>query len=121
MSFDYERSALWNHNAGRLFRRSRTYVERELGRQAGVTQKVARQQVRVSYVKVAEFQRRGVVHFHTLWRLDAPGDELVRPPAPYDAQLLATRSPRRCPSQPSPPNAPAPKPTAGVASRRSAL
>ena len=31
----------------------------------------AREQVRVSYVKVAEFQRRGVVHFHTLWRLDA--------------------------------------------------
>jgi hypothetical protein len=30
--FDYERSALWNHNAGRLFRRTRTYVERELAR-----------------------------------------------------------------------------------------
>ena len=80
---------MWNHNAGRLFRRTRTYVERELARQAGVTQKVARQQVRVSYVKVAEFQRRGVVHFHTLWRLDAPGPELGPPPERYDARLLA--------------------------------
>jgi hypothetical protein len=87
--FEYERSALWNHNAGRLFRRTRTYVEREVARQAGVTQKVARQYLRVSYVKVAEFQRRGVVHFHTLWRLDAAGAELAAPPARYDAQLLA--------------------------------
>ena len=86
--FDYRRSALWNHNVGRLFRRTRTYVERELARQAGVTQRVAREQVRVSYVKVAEFQRRGVVHFHTLWRLDAVGAELAPPPDRYDAHLL---------------------------------
>jgi hypothetical protein len=87
--FDYERCALWNHNAGRLFKRTRTYVERELARQAGMTQKAARSLVRVSYVKVAEFQRRGVVHFHTLWRLDAAGDELTAPPAQFDARLLA--------------------------------
>jgi hypothetical protein len=87
--FDDERCVLWNHNAGRLFKRTRTYVERELARQAGITQKAAREQVRVSYVKVAEFQRRGVVHFHTLWRLDGIGDELVTPPAAFDAQLLA--------------------------------
>jgi hypothetical protein len=87
--FDYERLALWNNNAGRLFKRTRTYVERELARQAGLTQKDARELVRVSYVKVAEFQRRGVVHFHTLWRLDGVGDELVPPPAFFDAQLLA--------------------------------
>jgi hypothetical protein len=87
--FDYDRAALWNHNAGRLFRRTRTYVEREVARQAGVTQKAAREEVRVSYVKVAEFQRRGVVHFHTLWRLDSAGSELAPPPKRYDAQLLA--------------------------------
>jgi hypothetical protein len=87
--FDYERSGLWNHNVGRLFRRTRTYVERELARQAGVTQKAARALVRLSYVKVAEFQRRGVVHFHVLWRLDGAGDELTSPPARFDAQLLA--------------------------------
>jgi hypothetical protein len=87
--FDYERCALWNHNAGRLFKRTRTYVERELARQAGMTQKAARARARVSYVKVAEFQRRGVVHFHTLWRLDAAGDELAAPPDEFDAQLLA--------------------------------
>jgi hypothetical protein len=86
---DYQRCALWNHNAGRLFKRTRTYVERELARQAEITQKAARELVRVSYVKVAEFQRRGVVHFHTLWRLDGVGDELAPPPAAFDAQQLA--------------------------------
>ena len=40
--FDYERLALWNNNARRLFKRTRTYVERELARQAGLTQKDAR-------------------------------------------------------------------------------
>lgn len=30
---------------------------------------------RVSFVKVAAYQRRGVVHFHALIRLDAPGDD----------------------------------------------
>lgn len=74
---------------GRLFRRTRTYVERELAREAGLTQKAARALVRVSYVKVAEFQRRGVVDFHVLWRLDAAGDELGAPPERFDAQLLA--------------------------------
>jgi hypothetical protein len=87
--FEYQRCALWNHNAGRLFKRTRTYVERELARQARLTQKAARKLVRVSYVKVAEFQRRGVVQFHTLWRLDGVADELVPPPAEFDAQLLA--------------------------------
>jgi hypothetical protein len=87
--FDYERCGLWNHNTGRLFKRTKTYVERELARQAGLTQKRARELVRVSYVKVAEFQRRGVVHFHVLWRLDGQGDELVPPPERFDAQLLA--------------------------------
>src|SRR5205823_14080725 len=86
--FEYERCALWNHNAGRLFKRTRTYVERELARQAGMTQQAARALVRVSYVKVAEFQPRGVVHFHTVWRLDAPpGDELAPPPELFDARL----------------------------------
>lgn len=88
--FGYERAGLWNHNAGRLFKRTRTYVERELARAAGLTQKAARERVRVSYIKVAEFQRRGVVHFHTLWRLDsADRDQLTPPPDGFDARMLA--------------------------------
>jgi hypothetical protein len=46
--------------------------------------------VRVSYVKVAEFQRRGALHFHCVLRLDALTDEgeLEVPADRYGAQLL---------------------------------
>jgi hypothetical protein len=46
------------------------------------------QQCRVAFVKVAEFQRRGVVHFHTLIRLDGPGD-FDPPQVSIDATELA--------------------------------
>jgi hypothetical protein len=35
----------------------------------------------VSFAKVAEFQRRGIVHFHALIRLDGPGDNYPTPAA----------------------------------------
>jgi Replication initiator protein, pSAM2 len=43
----------------------------------------------VSFVKVAEFQRRGVVHFHALIRLDGPGDDYQPPQIDVDASGLA--------------------------------
>jgi hypothetical protein len=54
-----------------LWRYTTTYAERALARQLGLTATQLRQLVRVSYVKVAEFQRRGAVHFHAIVRLDA--------------------------------------------------
>ena len=83
--------ALWNHNAGRLFKRTRTYVERELARQAGLTQKAARERVRVSYVeggRVPAPRRRALPHALAP-RRPRDDDELVPPPAEFDAQLLA--------------------------------
>jgi hypothetical protein len=38
---------------------------------------------------VAEYQARGVVHYHAVIRLDAPGEDYQPPPARYDAALLA--------------------------------
>jgi hypothetical protein len=43
----------------------------------------------VSFVKVAEFQRRGVVHFHALVRLDGPGEDYQPPQIGIDAAGLA--------------------------------
>jgi hypothetical protein len=45
--------------------------------------------VRVRYVKVAEYQARGVVHFHAVIRLDAPGDDYQPPPARFTTTLLS--------------------------------
>ena len=38
-------------------------------------------QLRISYAKVAEYQRRGVVHFHAVIRLDGPAGPATTPPA----------------------------------------
>ena len=45
-------------------------------------------QVRVSYAKVAEYQRRGVVHFHAIIRLDGPAGPITPPPALATLALL---------------------------------
>ena len=65
---------LFNAWAGDLWRRFTTYLPRHLARRLGITQKRLRALVRIRYVKVAEYQARGVVHFHAVIRLDAPGD-----------------------------------------------
>jgi hypothetical protein len=50
--------------------------------------------VRVAFVKVAEYQARGAIHFHAVIRLDAapPKDDpeqVAPPPPPFTADLLA--------------------------------
>ena len=86
--YDYTAAVLFNAWAGKLWRRFTTYLPRHLGRRLGITQKRLRALVRVRYVKVAEYQARGVVHFHAVIRLDAPGDDYQPPPPGIDAAML---------------------------------
>ena len=86
--YDYEAAVLFNAYAGDLWRRFTTYLPRQLARLAGVTQKELRSVLRIRYVKVAEYQARGIVHFHAVIRLDAPGQDYQPPPARYTAALL---------------------------------
>ena len=86
--YDYTSAVLFNAYAGDLWRRFITYLPRHLARLAGVTQKTLHGQVRIRFVKVAEYQARGVVHFHAVIRLDAPGEDYQPPPASYTADLL---------------------------------
>ena len=86
--YDYEAAVLFNAYAGDLWRRFTTYLPRHLARLAGVTQKELRSVLRIRYVKVAEYQARGVVHFHAVIRLDAPGDDYQPSPARYTAAML---------------------------------
>ena len=86
--YDYDAAVLFNACAGVLWRRFTTYLPRHLARRAGITQKQLRTQVTVRYVKVAEYQLRGVIHYHAVIRLDAPGDDYQPPPPGYDADLL---------------------------------
>ena len=87
--YDYTSAVLFNANAGDLWRRFVTYLPRRLAALAGVTQKMLHDQLRIRFVKVAEYQARGIVHFHAVIRLDAPGEDYQPPPATYTADLLS--------------------------------
>jgi len=86
--YDYTAAVLFNAYAGDLWRRFITYLPRHLARLSGVTQKTLFSQVRIRFVKVAEYQARGVVHFHAVIRLDASGEDYQPPPSQYTADLL---------------------------------
>ena len=91
--YDAHAQVLWNALAPELWRRTTIAVQRALGRLVGLQEGELRRLVRVSYAKVAEFQRRGAIHFHAVIRLDAatecrcPGC-LAPPPEPFTAALL---------------------------------
>src|SRR4051794_13999332 len=86
--FDYEHAVLWNALAPELWRYTSIQLARELARLTGVSQN--RLRVRVSYVKVAEFQRRGALHFHCVLRLDGRSEtgELEAPDGAFGTGLL---------------------------------
>ena len=86
--YDYEAAVLFNFHAGTLFKRFTTYLPRHLARLAGVTRKRLRADLRIRYVKVAEYQARGIIHFHAVIRLDAPGNGYTLPPPRYTAATL---------------------------------
>jgi hypothetical protein len=86
--FDYPATVVWNAHAPELWRRTTITLRRFLDRIAaahGV-------KVKVSYAKVAEFQARGLVHFHALIRLDGfdpkQPDEQIPPPGCMAAAVL---------------------------------
>jgi hypothetical protein len=91
--YDAEAQVLWNALAPELWRRTTIALQRALGRLVGLQERELRRLVRVSYAKVAEFQRRGAIHFHAVIRLDAATacrcpDCLLPPPKPFGADLL---------------------------------
>ena len=87
--YDYTAAVLFNASAGRLWARFTTYLPRHLARLAGLTQRQFHDLLAVRYVKVAEYQARGVIHFHAVIRLDAAGEDYQPPPARFSADLLA--------------------------------
>jgi hypothetical protein len=85
---DYLGAVLWNAHAGQLWKRFKIYTERTLAAQAGLSRSAMRRQVRLGYAKIAEYQARGLVHFHALIRIDGPTGPTDMPPAWVDAQQL---------------------------------
>src|SRR5829696_6497931 len=91
--YDAQAQVLWNALAPELWRRTTIALQRALGRLVGLQEGELRRLVRISYAKVAEFQRRGAIHFHAVIRLDAATDCrcagcLAPPPEGITAELL---------------------------------
>ncbi len=87
--FDYVGAVLWNAHAGRLWHRFTDDVRRvTLPGASGLSAKDFASSVRVSFVKVAEYQRRGLVHFHAAVRLDGAAGPDCEPPPWVTEEML---------------------------------
>ncbi|OEV31220.1 replication initiation protein [Streptomyces nanshensis] len=86
--YDYTAAVLWNNHASVLWQRFTIYLRREVAARAGITQTLLKETARVSFGKVAEFQRRGAIHFHAIIRIDGPDGPTSTPPAWATTGLL---------------------------------
>jgi hypothetical protein len=82
--YDYQGAVLWQAHAGALWARFTTTLRRTLAAHLGVRAGQFCEHARLSYAKVAEYQRRGLVHFHAVLRLDGPDGPTDPPPAGFD-------------------------------------
>ncbi|MGO4596018.1 replication initiator [Terrabacter sp. 2RAF25] len=89
--YDYESHLVWQWWAPELWRRFTIDLRRLLARHLGVPETRLSELLTVQYAKVAEFQQRGIVHFHALIRLDGPktADGFAPAPASTTAAILA--------------------------------
>lgn len=87
-TYDYAGSVLFNNHAGDLWMRFTTRLRREIAARAGLTQVELKESARLSYGKVAEFQKRGAIHFHTVMRIDGPDGPCTPPPSWATVDLL---------------------------------
>jgi len=71
-SYDYEHAVLWHANAGKLWHRFTIALQRRLAVAGGIPVREFKNHAKVSYSKVAEYQKRGMIHFHAIIRVDGP-------------------------------------------------
>ncbi|MGW1973826.1 replication initiator, partial [Streptomyces tubercidicus] len=88
-TYDYAGAVLFNNHAGQLWQRFTNRLRREIAARAGLSQRAMREVLRVSFGKVAEFQKRGAVHFHAVIRLDGPEGPETEPPSWATVELLS--------------------------------
>jgi hypothetical protein len=79
-TYDYTGHTLFNATAGRLWSRFTTDLRRHLAEAAGIPRDRLREELTVSYAKVAEYQARGIIHYHAVIRLDGADGPTTTPP-----------------------------------------
>ncbi|GGO56278.1 plasmid replication initiator protein [Streptomyces daqingensis] len=86
--YDYPAHVLWHANAGRLWKAFTDNLYNHLAARSGRTRSGLRRAVRLSYAKVAEYQRRAAVHVHAVLRVDGPSGPDDPPPLWLSAGAL---------------------------------
>ncbi|MFJ6390255.1 replication initiator protein RepSA [Streptomyces sp. NPDC091972] len=87
-TYDYSGAVLFNNHAGELWQRFTNRLRREIAARVGLSQRELKEVCRLSYGKVAEFQKRGAIHFHAVIRLDGPNGPEDTPPSWASVDLL---------------------------------
>lgn len=101
--YDWVGAVVWQWHVPVLWRRTTTALRRALARRLGTTEGKLKDRASVQFAKVAEYQARGLVHFHALIRLDGPDGP--GSPAPLSGEELAdaVRSVAASTTAPAPP------------------
>lgn len=86
--YDYAGHVLWNAHASALWKAFRDNLYHHLAARVGVGRTEVRRLLRVSAAKVAEYQKRGAVHFHAVLRLDGSCGPDSPPPGWATVELL---------------------------------
>lgn len=86
--YDTTSAVVWQWWAPELWRRFTIALRRALAGLLGVRESRLKDVASVQYAKVAEYQARGMVHFHALIRLDGPAEHGIGAPATTDADTL---------------------------------
>lgn len=87
-SYRYAEQILWNRYAPQLWKRTVQAVRRQLAKTLRVPRSKLSGAASVRFAKVAEFQRRGVVHYHAIIRIDGPDGRDSSPPIGCTAERL---------------------------------
>jgi uncharacterized Zn-finger protein len=88
--YHFAGAVLWNAESSRLWNRTFEQIRRRLAIALGVSFEELSKHVRLNYLKVAEFQRRGLAHYHVVFRADGPGAPFSPPPSDLTTQRLAS-------------------------------
>ncbi|MFI1431652.1 replication initiator [Streptomyces lydicus] len=86
--YDYPAHVLWHAHTGRLWKAFADNLYNHLAARTGRTRTGLRRTIRISYAKVAEYQRRAAVHVHAVVRLDGANGPDDPPPAWASAEDL---------------------------------
>lgn len=85
--YDWTGALVWQWHAPELWRRTTIALRRAIAHALGVAPSRLNTVASLQFAKVAEYQARGLIHFHALVRLDGPTGP--GSPAPLDGDALA--------------------------------